>query len=173
MKRIIALATFVACLAFSAGANAQTIDPTPDPFAGKCFGDNCLTLEGAITGFGIFINGTDAGKLVYGANVSGGYALLFGYSNWWASGPSIHGALNSGTNPATGTSQTSVSVMFGATVLRYLHLGVEHSFLSTGPAEPWIFIGALSAPVDVLTPKGVATKKAALQAQAAAGAASP
>ena len=154
-------AAFLLAMCWSGRAQAQT--PTPDPFAGHCFGDNCLTLEGAITGAGIFLNGSDAGKLVYGVNVSGGYALLFGYSNWWASGPSIHGALQSGTNPATGSSQTSVEVMFGATILRYLHLGVEHSFLSNGPAEPWIFIGALSAPIDVLTTKGVATKKAFLQ----------
>lgn len=155
--KAVALLLVGGSLLASTPARAQGV--LPDPFAGKCFGNACLTLEGGFSALGVIMTGADKGKLQYGVNVNAGYALLFGYDQWWASGPSVHGALQSGTDPATNSTVTSLDVMAGVTLARYGHLGVEKSFLSSGPALPYVFVMGLVAPVDLMTPTGIKQKQ--------------
>lgn len=158
MKLFMSICLLALVMMASLPARAQS-GITPDPFAGHCWGDNCTTLEGGFSATGIILNGDSKGKIEYGVIVSSGYAFLFGYSQWWAIGPSVHAALNAGTDPATGQSVTSLDVMVGITALRYVHVGVERAFVSSGPTMPYVFVAGLVAPVDLMTPKQVAQKR--------------
>ena len=157
MKRLFGLVLPIAlltCFALSpAPAHAQT---DAAPFAGKCFGDGtstCLVPELSFAVTRIRLNGPDAGSLAAGAvPIGAGYALLFGYDQWWASGPAVHAVLDLSQANAN-FFQLSAMV----TAFRYIHAGVIWSRLGGG--NEWYGAAGLTVPVDVVT-GSVAEQKA-------------
>jgi hypothetical protein len=141
------LLLIAALLALPAAARAQVPDPNPAPFAGHCFGASttCLVPELTFDVSRVALNGPDAGKLSAGAvPVGAGYALLFGYDQWWASGPAVHAILD---YQQSGASMIQISGM--ATLARYFHVGVVYERLG---AQNLLFAsGGLTLPVDVVT----------------------
>lgn len=153
--RILALAALlfiVATLAVARPARAQSVDAAP--FAGHCFGASniCLVPELTFDVSRVALNGPDAGKLSAGAIPLGaGYSLLFGYDQWWASGPAFHAILD---YQASGTSMIQASGML--TAARYFHAGFVYQRL--GGEDLWFVAGGLTMPVDLVT-GAIAEKK--------------
>lgn len=148
----IALASFL--LAFAPPASAQ--QPNAAPFAGHCFGDGtstCLVPELSFNVGRIRLNGPDAGKMQAGAiPVGAGYALLFGFDQWWASGPSLHAIVDFSQN-----NSTFLQLAGMVTAFRYAHAGVV--WARTGSDTQWYAAAGLALPFDVVT-TAVADRKA-------------
>jgi hypothetical protein len=163
MKRLLLFA--LAPLLLFATSNASAQDAAP--FAGHCFGDGtstCLVPELSFDVVQLYVNGERKGTLSGGAvPVGAGYALLFGYDQWWTLGPAFHGVFNLAEK---GTSMFQLTG--GLTFLRYGHAGVVMS-RSDGFNQFGVFAG-LVAPIDLVT-TAVADRKA--KAVRAARAAAP
>ena len=153
---LVTIVAFTACFAtlFATHAKAQTTDAAP--WAGKCFGagtSTCLVPELSFDVSRVRLNGPDAGKLEAGAVPLGaGYALLFGYDQWWASGPSVHAIFDLSQLAAN-----SFQVSGAATIARYFHVGVTYERL--GGAGALFGVAGLTAPIDLVTGT-MAAKKA-------------
>ena len=141
--------SFIATYVFLAARQAHAQAPTDaDPWAGKCFGDGtstCLVPELSFDVTRMRLNGPDAGKVEAGAvPIGAGYALLFGYDQWWASGPSVHAIFD-----LSQLSANSFQVSGAATVARYGHIGVTYERI--GGAGAWFGVVGLNVPVDLVT----------------------
>jgi hypothetical protein len=158
MKRILFAVIATYCLLLAAPAQAQT---DAAPFAGKCFGEGtstCLVPELSFDVAQLYLNGPRKGTLSAGAvPVGAGYALLFGYDQWWAAGPAVHAVLDFAQQ---GPSMIQVSA--GLTFLRYGHAGVIGSRLD-GFTQYGVFAG-LVAPLDIVTTAAAERKAKAVRA---------
>ncbi len=156
MKRFILalLFSFAATLGLLTVAHAQPTDAAP--FAGRCFGDGtstCLVPQLSFNVGTVALTGPNAGKFSAGAvPVGAGYALLFGFDQWWASGPAVHAVVDLSQAQAN---FVQLSVM--AAVFRYVHAGVVWSML--GSERTWYAAAGLTLPIDVVT-TAVADRKA-------------
>jgi hypothetical protein len=163
MKRSILLGILLGLainIGYAVSAHAQTTTDAA-PWAGKCFGDGtstCLVPELSFDVSRIRLNGPDAGKLEAGAVPLGaGYALLFGYDQWWASGPSVHAILDLSQIGAN-----TFQVSGAATIFRYIHAGVTYARI--GGAGEWFGVAGLTAPIDLVTGAAASRKAQAVRA---------
>ena len=157
MKRSILLGILLGLLinlVYAAAVHAQPVTDAA-PWAGKCFGagtSTCLVPELSFDVTRMRLNGPDAGKLEAGAvPIGAGYALLFGYDQWWASGPSVHAIFD-----LSQLSANSFQVSGAATLARYAHVGVTYERL--GGAGAWFGVVGLTAPIDLVTSSMAAAK---------------
>jgi hypothetical protein len=150
---------------------AHASEPDAAPFAGKCFGDGtstCLVPELSFNVSRIALNGPDQWKLGAGAVPLGaGYALLFGYDQWWASGPAVHGIVDL----SQGSSPNVFQLAGMVTICRYAHAGVVWSH--EGGATAWHAAVGLTLPIDVVTTTVAERKAKAVRALRAAGPPAP
>jgi hypothetical protein len=155
MKRIV-LAFFAAFLCTYLALGVAHAQEDAAPFAGKCFGDGtstCLVPELSFNVGTVALTGPNAGKFSAGAvPVGAGYALLFGFDQWWASGPSAHVIVDLSQAQAN-----FVQLSLMATVFRYVHAGVVWSML--GSERTWYAAAGLTLPIDLVT-TAVADKRA-------------
>lgn len=143
-----------AYLGLATTAHAQTANAAP--FAGHCFGDGtstCLVPELSFNVGRIRLNGPDAGKMQAGAvPVGAGYALLFGFDQWWATGPAVHAIVD------FSQADSSFFQLSGmVTAFRYVHAGVV--WARAGSETQWFAAAGLTLPIDVVT-TAVADKRA-------------
>jgi hypothetical protein len=132
MLRRLTLPVFALLLAalatFAVPREAQAVpDPVSvAPFAGHCFdeaGTACVVPDLSFNVYRVKLNGAESGKMDIGAVPVGlGYALLFGYDQWWASGVALHGILDLSQSDAN-----KFEASLTATVFRYGHTGVALS----------------------------------------------
>jgi hypothetical protein len=126
------------------------------PFAGHCFGDGtstCLVPQLSFNVGTVALSGPEAGKFSAGAvPVGAGYAVLFGYDQWWASGPAVHAIVDLSQADANFLQVSLMAVAF-----RYAHVGVVYSML--GSERTWYAAAGLTLPVDLVT-TAVAERKA-------------
>ena len=152
-------------LVFARSACAQT---DAAPWAGKCFGDGtstCLVPELSFDVSRIALNGPDAGKLQAGAvPIGAGYALLFGYDQWWASGPALHAVFD-----LSQAGSSMVQVTGTVTTFRYAHGGV--SYVREGSLNSLFAVVGLTVPIDLVTTSMAKTKAVQVKAMRAAKAA--
>lgn len=152
-------------LATLAGQQARADEPTVAPFAGHCFGDGtstCLVPELTFDVTRVRLDGPDAGKMEVGAvPIGAGYALLFGYDQWWASGPSVHGVFN-----LSQADSNFVQITGMVTAARYVHAGVVWARMDG--ANAWWLAAGLTLPVDVVTTAVAGRKAEAVRAAQAA-----
>lgn len=145
-----ALLLFAAIATFAVPREAQAApDPVSvAPFAGHCFdeaGSTCVVPDLSFNVYRVKLNGSNAGKMDVGAVPVGlGYALLFGYDQWWASGVALHGILDLSQSDAN-----KYEVSATATVLRYGHAGVAVS--RADAFTQFYLVAGLSVPIDVIT----------------------
>lgn len=151
-------------LVLLAAAPARADEPTAAPFAGHCFGDGtstCLVPELTFDVGRMALTGPNAGKFEAGAiPVGAGYAALFGYDQWWASGPAIHAVFAVGQ-----ASDNYLQVSAMATLARYAHVGVLWSAI--GSERTWYLAGGLTLPIDLVTTQIAKTKTAQVRASKA------
>jgi len=140
-------------------AHAQPTDAAP--FAGRCFGDGtstCLVPQLSFNVTTIALTGPDAGKFSAGAVPVGlGYSLLFGFDQWWASGPAVHGVFDLSQADAN-----FVQLSLMAVVFRYVHVGVVWSML--GSEKTWYAAGGATVPIDLVTTAAADRKAKAVRA---------
>ena len=150
MKRILFLVLLA--LAIPVAAHAQE---NAAPWAGHCFGDGtstCLVPERSFDVSRIALNGHDAGKLQAGAvPIGAGYALMFGYDQWWASGPALHAVLD-----LSQAGSSMVQVTGTVTAFRYAHGGV--SYVREGSLNSLFAVVGVTVPVDLVTTNMAKTK---------------
>jgi hypothetical protein len=154
MKRTTQLITTIAGLAMMVSIPTANAQENAAPLGGHCFGASttCLVPELTFDVSRVALNGPDSGKLSAGAVPLGaGYALLFAYDQWYASGPAVHAILD---YQQTGASMIQISGM--ATLARYFHVGVVYERLG---AQNLLFAsGGLTLPIDLVT-SAIANKK--------------
>ena len=166
---IAAFACSFAVLAVPKEAQAAPNADTPSivPIGGHCFGEvgpsgdkcegpgvcACVAPDLSFNVYRVKLNGGNAGKMDVGvAPVGLGYALLFGYDQWWASGLAAHAILDLSQSDAN-RYEGSITI----TALRYGHAGVAAS-RNDGFLQ-WYAVAGLSVPVDLLT-QGLVQQKA-------------
>lgn len=158
-KNILFALIIAAAFCGATQAHAQNTDAAP--WAGKCFGDGtstCLVPELSFDVTRMRLDGADAGKVEAGAvPIGAGYSLLFGYDQWYASGPSVHAIFD-----LSQLSANSFQISGAATLARYLHIGVTYERI--GGSNAWFGIVGLTAPVDLVTTKMAAAKAADVRA---------
>lgn len=157
----ITLASFL--LALAPPASAQ--QPDAAPFAGKCFGEGtstCLVPALSFDVATVALTGANAGKFSAGAiPVGAGYALLFGYDQWWAAGPALHGIFDLSQAEAN-----FVQIAGLLTFARYFHVGVLWSIL--GESRTLYGAAGLDVPFDLVTTKVAEKRAGAVRAARAA-----
>ena len=167
MKKIAQTLVGTALIFFVLTGIARAQTPVPiapvSPQLGGCFGTADLCIAPDLS-FNAIRYDLVAKKLSGGALPVGiGYALLFGYSQWWASGVAVH-ALVDLTQAGTSYIEPSAAL----TIFRYLRLGA--AWRITDGAVSTSLIAGFSAPVELLT-AGTIQAKATAAANAAAAAA--
>ena len=152
-----AVAGMLTILLLSPAARAETPEQSVAPFAGKCFdraGTVCIVPDLSFSVYRVRLNGPDSGKADVGAvPVGAGWALLFGYDQWWASGAALHGILDFSQ---VGSNKLEASLT--ATIFRFGHAGVAYSRLDG--FNQWYGVAGLSVPIDVITTGNVQQKRA-------------
>ena len=172
MKRLTAFLPALAftCLLVSAVPKDAAAQLDAAPFAGYCFGDGtstCLVPELSLNVTRIRLNGPDQGTVDAGAvPVGAGYALLFGYDQWWAIGPAVHGIVD-----LSQAVPNKVEASLMLTLLRYGHVGVGWTRVG-GENQLFGQLG-LTLPIDVVTTAVADRKTKAVRAARAAAAAPP